>query len=225
MSTPVATVQSDGQLKTGGPQPVSITVLAWLYICLAMAGLMTVGCFCLQVWLIPGWLGDTFLAFALPAFIFLSMILFLPALAGGIGLLRGKTWARVIVFLLSVLMIFVFPVGTILGGYGILALRAEQASPSSPAMVESRALRYRASRAVALVCGTLLGLAGIVAASTIVMGLWFRDRPDISPVSVETYDGAITILTGVAIAVALWWAASLVKRSRARDGQIKANTL
>lgn len=224
MSTPVARVQSDGQLKTAGPQPVSITVLAWLYIGLALAGLITVGCFCLQVWLIPGWLGDTFLAFALPAFIFLSMILFLPALAGGIGLLRDKTWARIIVFLLSILMIFVFPVGTVLGGYGILALRAEQALPSSPAL-ESRALRNRASRAVALFCGTLLGLAGIAAASTIVMGLWFRDRPDISPVSADTFDGAVTILIGVAIAVALWFAVSLVKRPRGQVDQIKADML
>lgn len=224
MTSPVATARGDGQLKTAGAQPVSITVLAWLYIGLALAGLITVGCFCLQVWLIPGWLGDTFLAFALPAFIFLSMILFLPALAGGIGLLRGKTWARIIVLLLSILMLFIFPIGTVLGGYGILALRAEQALPSSPAM-ESRALRYRASRAVALVCGMLLGLAGIAAASTIVMGLWFRDRPDISPVSADTFDGAVTILIGVAIAVALWLAASLVKRRRGQVDRNKADML
>jgi hypothetical protein len=46
-----------------------------------------------------------------------------PALAGGIGLLRGRTWARVIILLLSLVMLFFFPIGTILGGFGIMALR------------------------------------------------------------------------------------------------------
>lgn len=109
------TVEADRQPNALQALPVPIAVLAWLYIGLAMAGLIAGGSFCLQVWQTSGWLGDTLLAFAIPIFTFLSMVVFLPALVGGIGLLRGKTWARIVIFLLSIVMIFVFPIGTILG--------------------------------------------------------------------------------------------------------------
>ncbi len=60
------------------------------------------------------------------------MVLFAPALAGGIGLLRGKSWARLVIFLLSLVLIFFFPIGTILGGFGFVAMRANQNGRSEP---------------------------------------------------------------------------------------------
>lgn len=108
-----------------------IAVLAWLHIGLGLMGLI-VGClFCLELWLIPGWLADFALAFALPIFICLTTVLFLPAMVGGIGLLRGKAWARIIIFLLSLALIFLFPLGTILGGFGLVALRTDPAPTDS----------------------------------------------------------------------------------------------
>lgn len=204
------TIEADSQRKAVEALPVPVTVLAWLYIGLAMAGLIAGGCFCLQLWLIPGWFGDTFLAFAIPIFIFLSMILFLPALVGGIGLLRRKTWARIIIFLLSLVTIFLFPIGTILGAFGILALRADHTLPAGP-VIEGGAPHFRASRSASLICGTFLGLAGFGSTCTIVMGLVFRDRPDVSPVSAQSFDNAVIILTGVAMATALWFAVSWIR--------------
>lgn len=121
----------------GGPHlppdgiPVPVAVLAWLYIGLGATGLIVGGLFLLQLWLIPVWLADFALAFAVPIFLFLATVLFVPSLVGGIGLLRGRSWARIVIFLLSLAVIFFFPIGTILGGFGLVALRTAPAPPAS----------------------------------------------------------------------------------------------
>jgi hypothetical protein len=50
------------------------------------------------------------------------LILALPSLAGGIGLLQLKPWARIVVIILSALHLFAVPVGTALGIYGLWTL-------------------------------------------------------------------------------------------------------
>jgi hypothetical protein len=50
------------------------------------------------------------------------IILSIPGIIGGIGLLKRKEWARILVLILSVLHLFRFPVGTAIGIYSIWAL-------------------------------------------------------------------------------------------------------
>lgn len=52
----------------------------------------------------------------------LFIILSIPGIIGGIGLLKRKEWARILVLILSVLDLFRFPVGTAVGIYSIWAL-------------------------------------------------------------------------------------------------------
>ncbi len=110
-------------------RPPAIAVLAWLHVALGATGLIAGGWLCLRLQLASDRLGDFVLTFAIPVFIVLSAALFIPALAGGLGLLRGKRWARIVILLLSIMLFFFFPIGTILGGFGIMALRADH-SPS-----------------------------------------------------------------------------------------------
>lgn len=52
----------------------------------------------------------------------IGAFLFLLALAGilvGIGLHRRRSWARITAVVLSILNLFNFPVGTLIGGYGL----------------------------------------------------------------------------------------------------------
>lgn len=54
-----------------------------------------------------------------------AIILFLvclPSIIGGIGLLRGKNWARILIIVVSFLNLSAFPLGTALGLYGLWAL-------------------------------------------------------------------------------------------------------
>jgi uncharacterized membrane protein len=54
------------------------------------------------------------------AFTFLA-VLSVPAI-GGIGLLRGQEWARILVLILSVLNLFNIPIGTAISMYSIWVL-------------------------------------------------------------------------------------------------------
>lgn len=107
---------------------VQIRVLGWLHIVLATAGLVVGGWFCLSIWLIPGRLSAFVLAFAIPIFLACAILLFVPQLIGGIGLVRGHRWARIVILLLSALLLLVFPIGTLLGGFGFWALLGDRAA-------------------------------------------------------------------------------------------------
>lgn len=52
----------------------------------------------------------------------IALVLSLPGLIAGIGLLKFRPWARVLMIILSVLHLLNFPFGTALGVYGLWAL-------------------------------------------------------------------------------------------------------
>lgn len=49
-------------------------------------------------------------------------VLAIPGIIGGIGLMKRKEWARILVMIISVLDLFNFPLGTAIGAYSIWAL-------------------------------------------------------------------------------------------------------
>lgn len=57
------------------------------------------------------------------------ILLSLPRLIAGIGLLRHRNWARILTLVVSALGAFDFPVGTGLGVYGLWVLTHRDASP------------------------------------------------------------------------------------------------
>jgi hypothetical protein len=62
---------------------------------------------------------------------FVGVLLLIPAvpfLVGGIGLLMGAAWARIVVLVLGCLCLIVIPLGTILGIYTILMLSKPEAA-------------------------------------------------------------------------------------------------
>ena len=58
---------------------------------------------------------------AVVTFIFLG-VLSVPGIIGGIGLLQGREWARILVLILSVINLINIPIGTAIGGYSIWVL-------------------------------------------------------------------------------------------------------
>ena len=54
------------------------------------------------------------------------VILALPSLLGGYGLLKRKHWARILVIVLSILNLLSFPFGTALGIYSLWVLLNEE---------------------------------------------------------------------------------------------------
>lgn len=52
----------------------------------------------------------------------IALVLCLPGLIGGIGLLKYQSWARILMIILSALNLINVPFGTILGAYGLWVL-------------------------------------------------------------------------------------------------------
>ncbi len=50
------------------------------------------------------------------------IVLSIPGLIGGIGLIKRKSWARILILILSILNLFNFPFGTALGIYSLWAM-------------------------------------------------------------------------------------------------------
>lgn len=53
-------------------------------------------------------------------------IISLPSIIAGMGLLKRKSWARVLTIILSVINLFNFPIGTAIGAYAMWALLNDQ---------------------------------------------------------------------------------------------------
>jgi hypothetical protein len=62
---------------------------------------------------------------ALGAFI---LILSLPGIIAGIGLLKFRPWARILTIVLSALNLMNFPIGTIIGIYGLWVMLSDEGS-------------------------------------------------------------------------------------------------
>lgn len=54
------------------------------------------------------------------------LVIGLPSLFAGYGLLRRREWARILAFIMSILALFSFPVGTAIGGYTLWVLSKEE---------------------------------------------------------------------------------------------------
>lgn len=57
----------------------------------------------------------------------LLLVLSVPGIIAGIGLLRRASWARVMALVLAVFELALFPIGTLLGGYTIFVLSQRSA--------------------------------------------------------------------------------------------------
>ena len=77
--------------------------------------------------------GDPDAALALPVMgaiggiIFVALLIFsAPQIIGGIGLLKGQPWARILMIVVSALGLLSIPIGTALGIYGLWVLLNEE---------------------------------------------------------------------------------------------------
>jgi hypothetical protein len=107
-----------------------VTIISILYIGMGVIGLV-IACLLFSIFVFSGSIvysaeGDPFvlsilgpIGLCLAGFISLLAI---PDLIGGIGLMRYKNWARILVMILSVLNLFNVPIGTAIGVYSLWAL-------------------------------------------------------------------------------------------------------
>ncbi len=54
------------------------------------------------------------------------IVLSIPGLIAGVGLLRHQSWARILAIILAIISLFNFPIGTIIGVYALWVLTHEE---------------------------------------------------------------------------------------------------
>jgi O-antigen/teichoic acid export membrane protein len=59
----------------------------------------------------------------------ICIVLALPAIIGGLGLLKQREWARILIIIVAALSLLNFPFGTAYGVYAIYVLLHDQARP------------------------------------------------------------------------------------------------
>src|SRR5262249_5885578 len=127
---------------------------------------------------------------------FLMLVPFLlPGLIGGLGLLRLKPWARIVLIILSAILLLEFPIGTALGGFGLWVLlsRAGQAvfaagpvSPGgTPAPLPSSSLKHRNLLADP-VFGLLAAMFVVAAGFVLVLAIGFRSHGETAPAGIDS---------------------------------------
>lgn len=98
-----------------------IKLLAWIHILLGGAGL-GFGLLLLGLLAASTDKGSTAAAFIVPMVLMFGAMFFLPGFVGGIGLLRGRPWARLLLIVLSAVELLAIPIGTIIGAIGLWIL-------------------------------------------------------------------------------------------------------
>jgi len=79
-------------------------------------------------------------AIAVGLFLFLLAVT-LTGIIAGVGLLRFRPWARILTIVLSALNLMNFPLGTLVGAYGLWVMLSRETEPlfrrSSPSGIDS----------------------------------------------------------------------------------------
>ena len=137
------------RLATGGPVATHVKVLAVLYIIFGVCGLL-LAFGMLAVFGIAGlaaastsepdaWVALPVLGITGSALAFVLIVLSLPGIIAGAGLLKFKPWARIVTIVISALNLMNFPFGTIIGIYGLWVMLSDEGArlfnPSQPAVM------------------------------------------------------------------------------------------
>jgi len=182
------------------PAARRIRLLAWFHVIVSGLGLLFGLALCVAIAM--SWDEQVRAAEAiLPMVFFVAAIWLVPGLAGGIGLLMRRRWARVLIIVLSALYLLWIPIGTVLGGLGLWVLLARDAetvfasggtAPSAPIRI-AESVAPTASR-----FGLLLAMAGVGAGFVVVLdaGFMFSGAPAPTEISTAFYP-ALAVLSAV----------------------------
>lgn len=107
-----------------------IRALAWVYVAIGAIGL-AIGCFLLiGLWFSPhDNTRTTAIGFVGWIFGSVAIVFLIPSLIGGIGVLKGQPWGRIVIIVMSLGMVLFVPIGTILGGLGLWAFAIKDPAP------------------------------------------------------------------------------------------------
>ena len=104
-----------------------IRLLGWIYALLGGAGLLVGAALTIGMWMEGPTAREAF-AWTLVIFVIVLIFYLLPCFLGGVGLLLRQGWGRVAAAIASVLLLITFPIGTLLGAFGLWVLFGSRAA-------------------------------------------------------------------------------------------------
>lgn len=190
-----------------------VRLLAWLHIVIGGLGLLAGIILCTSLALTPTHESQEAFAYVGGFFGFLVIPLLVPALAGGIGLLRRETGGRVLILILSALYLLLFPIGTALGIFSFWTLlsaegrrcfqRRDKAAVGQP---NASAIAWQGgislvSRTIAAnpILGLLLAMMLVAAGFVLVLAIGFRRSGQPAPDMIDDAVPAAVIVLALAI--------------------------
>lgn len=108
-----------------------INTAAWLHIVYGLL-ILFIGVFVFIILIGSGMLSGDVTALAITSGVgilvgIIFVLIALPSLLAGYGLLKRYEWGRVLAFVMSIIHLFSFPIGTAVGGYTLWVLTREEA--------------------------------------------------------------------------------------------------
>ena len=189
--------------------PPRARLLAYIYVVLCGGCLVLGTALCLALWMSwsPG-TSNRSAATIIPAFTMFSAFYFIPGLVGGLGLLRGKPWARPLLIVLSVLVVIAFPIGTALGGFGLWVLLGKDSRPPDPPVPDATKPRSPWQlpsipfEERERITGILIAAASVGSLFVVMIGTGYRvTATPGSPIGDGPYFAAIAVLVLIAVRV------------------------
>lgn len=198
-----------------------LRIIAWIYLILGVVGLAIGTALCIGLALEPDARAAEALVWIGFIFAIVATGYLVPAVIGGLGLLRGKAWARVPVAIVSVLLLFAFPIGTLLGGYGLWAIVSAYSREDAPPVV-ARSAASLARAGSDPVVGLLVAMAGVAAGFMVMLWAGFTLHHDAMPLVIEHYHLPAIGVFAAAIAYGLYHLVLGMRRGVARSGARRA---
>jgi hypothetical protein len=158
---------------------IGLSLLGWIHLVLGLLGLVPGVLLCGAILLSDDPAYRDLITIFAPVFGFLSVAYFIPSFVGGLGLLRGRPWARAVIWVESALLVFAIPIGTVLAGLSMWVLLSHRDQAESYGSRIHAVERWLASKrelflAALAAIGTLGAMIGL--------GYLFRDQiEDLNP--------------------------------------------
>ena len=188
-----------------------IKILGWLYVVACGVGLLVGTVLCLGIILTPDERSLPALEFIGPIFVGMALLALIPGLVGGVGLLTGQSWARLLILVVTLPMIFLFPVGTALCAFALWVFwddekRYPNAPPTSAPLSVAAPLAAKAQAELSRMGGVLLAMAGVGAGFVIAIAAGYRLNDQQAPAVIDGafYPAIAALVLVLAAAVALW---------------------
>jgi hypothetical protein len=191
-----------------------LKILGWAYTALSTIGLLGGAGLCVGLFFERDARGIAAYEFIFPLFLIVALVMLLPGLIGGIGLIFGRAWARIPTTIASLVLLFLFPAGTVIAVFAFwvlyeaertapmpVARPAASATPSPSMHAFNRIARQELSNAT----GILLAMAGVGAGFIVAIdgGFRFNRQPAPPPLDALFYPALVVLVLVVGYALRL----------------------